>query len=388
MRRLSVGFLAALLTIASVVVPGAAVYAVPVTPGNLVIYRVGASGGAALNNTATAVFLDEYTTAGALVQSIPVTTTGTSALTAVGNATTEGIISPSQDGTALVYTGYRKDAGGANPSADSYATTARVVGTLTLAGTPDTSTSVINDNGATTANTIRSATTVGSTTGSAVWIGNSARVSYNGSGLGTSGGTTQIDARNSRQVNVANNVVYASNGSTAITEKVQSYGTLPTGATTPTPVVSLATGDAVNGFALFDVDPGVAGPDTLYALSTVASQLIKYSFDGSTWTARGSISSVAAANLTGVVNGSSVTLYLTTTSALQTLTDSSGFAQNITGAIANLATAGTNTGFRGIGILFAPVPEPGAVLFGGLAFGMIGLAMAGKKLKAFLFARK
>ena len=62
-----------------------------ITPGNLVIYRTG-DGAAALSNVATAVFLDEYTPAGALVQSIPMTTTGGSALTAVGNATTEGIV--------------------------------------------------------------------------------------------------------------------------------------------------------------------------------------------------------------------------------------------------------------------------------------------------------
>src|SRR6478672_11294975 len=72
-----------------------------ITPGNLVIYRVG-DGSATLAGTATAVFLDEYTTAGTLVQSIPVSSTGASALTATGNSTTEGIISPSLDGTALL----------------------------------------------------------------------------------------------------------------------------------------------------------------------------------------------------------------------------------------------------------------------------------------------
>src|SRR5262245_30809663 len=97
------------------------VAAATITPGNLVIYRVG-DGGAVLGSTATAVFLDEYTTAGTLVQSIPLPSTGGSAMTAVGTATTEGIISRSQDGSTLLFTGYRKDSGGTSPASDTYVT--------------------------------------------------------------------------------------------------------------------------------------------------------------------------------------------------------------------------------------------------------------------------
>src|SRR5262245_2031994 len=116
---------AALLTGAVLALFSSVVTAATITPGNLVIYRVG-DGSAALGTTATAVFLDEYTTAGALVQSIPMSSTGGSALTATGNSTTEGIISPSQDGTSLVFTGYRKAAGGTSPSGDTYTVTSRV----------------------------------------------------------------------------------------------------------------------------------------------------------------------------------------------------------------------------------------------------------------------
>src|SRR5262249_31131883 len=160
---------------------------------------------------------------------------GASALTAVGNATTEGIISPSQDGTTLLFTGYRKDAGGTSPASDTYLTTARVIGTVTLAGTPNTTTSLTSDGGATTANTIRSATSINGTVGSQFWTSTSTRIGYGSSGLGASGGTTQIDARNSRQVNLADSNLYASNASTAIAAKVQLYGALPTVATAPTP---------------------------------------------------------------------------------------------------------------------------------------------------------
>src|SRR6185503_5376401 len=201
-------------------------FAAPVTPGNVVVYRVGA-GFVALSSTATAVFLDEYTPLGVLVQSLPVPPLGPTAMTASGSQTTEGVISRSQDGLTLIFTGYRKDAAGANPSADTYVTTSRVIGTLTALGVVGTTTTLINDNGVTTASTIRSATSVDGT--SAFWVSTSARVSYNGTPSPASG-TTQIDARNSRQVNLSGNKLYAANGSTTIAAKVQNYGTLPTGA--------------------------------------------------------------------------------------------------------------------------------------------------------------
>jgi hypothetical protein len=345
---------AALASLSSVVT------AAIITPGNLVVYRVG-DGSATLGTTATAVFLDEYTTAGTLVQSIALPTTGSTAVTAVGNATTEGIISRSQDGLALVFTGYGKAAGGTSPASDTYTATPRVIGTLTTSGIPNTSTTLTNDGGATTANTIRSATSIDATT--AFWVSTSSRVSYFGSPGGSAAGTTQIDARNSRQVNFADNILYASNGSTAITGKVQHYGTLPTGATAPTPVVTLATADAVNGFLLLDLDAGVAGADTLYALVTTLSQLQKYTYNGSSWSASGSISTTAA-NLAAQVSGSTVNLYLTTGSALQSFADTSGYGNTITaGSPTTIASAGTNTAFRGIGTLV--VPEPGTfVLIG------------------------
>src|SRR5205085_206509 len=80
----------------------------PLTSGDLVIYRVG-DGSAALANTATAVFLDEYTSAGVLVQSIALPTAVSGAnkrLTASGTATAEGLLTRSVDGRYLVAEGY------------------------------------------------------------------------------------------------------------------------------------------------------------------------------------------------------------------------------------------------------------------------------------------
>jgi hypothetical protein len=170
---------------------------------------------------------------------------------------------------------------------------------------------------------------------------------------------------------LADSILYASNGSTAITGKVQQYGTLPTGATAPTPVVTLGTADAVNGFVLLDLDPGVAGADTLYALVTTLSQLQKYTYNGSTWSASGSISS-SASNLTAQVVGGAVNLYLTTSTALQSFADTSGYGNTITaGSPTTIASAATNTGFRGIGTLVVPEPSSIAIFAWGCCLAFV-----------------
>ncbi len=82
------------------------------TPGNLVIYRVG-TGAAALSNAAQPVFLDEYTPAGTLVQSLalPTAVNGSNRrLAASGTATSEGLLSRSADGQYLIVPGHRSAA--------------------------------------------------------------------------------------------------------------------------------------------------------------------------------------------------------------------------------------------------------------------------------------
>src|SRR5438132_13759733 len=109
-------FIAALLIAAGPVL-GAAF-----TPGNLVIYRVG-DGAGSLVNTGNAVFLDEYTPAGVLVQSIALPTSGTNALIASGTATSEGLLNLSPDGQFLAVTGYNTATGGATNLSTSTGTT-------------------------------------------------------------------------------------------------------------------------------------------------------------------------------------------------------------------------------------------------------------------------
>ena len=108
------------------------------------IYRIG-DGGAALTNAATAVFLDEYTPAGALVQSIamPTAVVGSNRiLTGSGTATSEGLLTLSTDGQYLVLAGYDAVVGTAGVANTASAAFNRVIGRVDGAATIDTTTAL------------------------------------------------------------------------------------------------------------------------------------------------------------------------------------------------------------------------------------------------------
>src|SRR5207244_5045145 len=95
-------------------------------------------------------------------------------------------------------------------------------------------------------------------------------------------------------------------------------------------------------------------------------------FDGTNWASNGSIASGAAQDLTGVVNGTNVQLFVTSPTSLFAFTDATGIGGTLTGTLgAAIATAPTNTAFRGVGVF--PVPEPAPILLaGGAALGLLG----------------
>ena len=119
--------------------------AAPFVPGDVVVYRVG-DGAGALVNTGNPVYLDEYTTGGTLVQSIPLPTSAsgsTHQLVASGTAQSEGQLTRSADGRYLVLTGYASDLPGAAPlSGTPAATVPRTVGRVGADGSVDTSTAL------------------------------------------------------------------------------------------------------------------------------------------------------------------------------------------------------------------------------------------------------
>jgi hypothetical protein len=345
---------AAAATAAAVLIWGASpasASVVPITPGDLLIYQVG-DGAGPLTTNATAVSIVEYSPAGSLVQpAIPVPSSGASALTAVGTGSTEGILTLSNDSKYLVMTGYRKDAGGLSPTSDASTTTPRVVGVMDMNGVMNLTTALTD---AFSGGTIRGAA---SANGSSFYVSGSANAPRYASAAGITT-STPIDSKNGRQVTILDGNLYITN-TAGTTRGIAMYTGLPTSATTANFAVTLGTNATPQSYFFADLDSNTPGVDTVYLLDTFSAMLDKYSLVGGTWTANGQVAS-SANNLAGVVNGNSVTLYVTSGTTLSSFTDSTGYNATIgASSFTTLATAPSNTAFRGL--VVTPAPEPGAL---------------------------
>jgi hypothetical protein len=339
-------------------------YAASISSDSLIVYRVG-DGSTALTADAAPVFLDVFGFDGTHRDTIAVPSTGPNAMTATGNDPTEGAMSRSADRRAYYFTGYRKDAGGASPSADTSIVTPRVAANIRLSGVVDTSIAIIDA----PLGAIRSSA---SEDGSEYWLGTVGGIRYVGAPGGAST-SVEVDGREARQLRIDSGmeitpegferVLYASNGSAETAAKVVHYDGLPTGSAAATAMVTLTNSDAINAFVVLEVSPAnnQLGVDFLYALSTSEGLLRKYELDGISWLPRGSIATNAT-HLTAFRIQADVSIFLTTPTELQLLTDNV-FAElpNAANSLTTLATAEANTAFRGIDFTFSPgVPEPSA----------------------------
>src|SRR3954469_15887977 len=85
----------------------------PFTAGNIVLYRVG-DGTTALNDDYFKVYLDEYTPAGALVQTIEMPSTGPKKINNIGRSPATSLLSLSANGKYLVVPGFNEPLGAFN----------------------------------------------------------------------------------------------------------------------------------------------------------------------------------------------------------------------------------------------------------------------------------
>jgi len=346
----------------------------PLTPGNLAIYRVG-TGASGLSSAATAVFIDEYTTSGTLVQSIalPTTISGSNLrLTASGTDSSEGLLSLSSDGRYLMLTGYDANVGRSSVANTNTSEVVRVVGRIDVeTGATDTSTSTTSFSGT----SIRSAA---STNGTDVWMtGGNNGVRHNT--LGGSGAGTHVSSAstttNLRQLNIFDGQLYVSTGAgSSFRIGAVGAGTPTTSGHTITNLNGISTSGSPYSFFFADLDASVAGVDTLYvAYDDGFGGVRKFSLVAGVWEHIGTVGTDADdfRGLTGFVSGSTVTLYATRKGGtgssgggeLVTLTDSSGYNGTLSGSFSLLASAANQTAFRGV-VYIAPIPEPSQVALG------------------------
>jgi predicted extracellular nuclease len=319
--------------------------------GNLVVVRMG-DGSGALSGNAAAEFLDEYSPNGTLVQSValPTTTSGSNRrLTDSGSATSTGSLNRSADGRYLTLAGYDAAPGTAGVVASTSAATNRVIARVGADGAVDTSTALSD---AYSASNIRGVVT---DDGSRFWTAGTGAASFGGVRYATLGATTSTQVTtaptNVRTVGIAAGQLYAGSGSAPFIGVSRVGDGLPTGPATATSLFT-PSGTSPYGFVLLDRDPAVPGVDSAY-LADDSAGLLKYSFDGSTWTARGSLAGPIR-GLTGSVTGSGVQLYATSSSnALLAIGDAAGYDQPLAATATTIASAPANTAFRGVA--FAPV---------------------------------
>jgi hypothetical protein len=330
------------------------------TVGNLVVYRIGT--GSVLTTAATEVYLDEYSPGGSLIQSIAMPIDAASALTNSGTATSSGYLSRSVDKRYLIVPGYRAIPGTASLSSSLAADVPRVFGRVDASGNVDTTLCTNTDyNG----DNFRSAA---STDGTTIWGSGTAltgaeagvRVYTHGSSACVTGTQISSTVTNTRVVGVYDGQLYVSSGSGTFRLATVGTGTPTTSGQTIVNLPGFPTSTlAPYQFFFADLDATVAGVDTVYVADdrgAGSGGVYKYSLVGGTWTARGLVVVAGLRGLTGVVSGTTVTLYAATQSTFGVITDGSGYNATITGSFATLATAGTNKVFRGVAL--APENPP------------------------------
>jgi hypothetical protein len=343
---------------------GSGVQAGNFKPGNVVVVRVG-SGNTALTNASTPVFLDEYTPAGLLVQSVslPVKESGSNhILTLSGKAITEGALSLSADGRYLVLVGFDTIAGYANVSTG---VTNRTIALVDSSGTVNTSSGYYAGS-AYVLDNFRSGFT---NDGTGFWTA--------GAGNNASGGTwytpfgsfsnaaTQLDSTipDTRVVRAFDGQLYF----TADDNVGNVPGLYKVGSGTPTtanqPISLLPGFDSADSlpspfaFVFFDENPDVPGVDVVYIcdddVTAPVGGLYKFSLVNGTWVYNGNITNAnGLRGLTGLRSCSSTQLFLTAQNAIYSFIDTGGYNEPLTGSLNQLGTSSANTAIRGIA--FAP----------------------------------
>jgi hypothetical protein len=331
-----------------------------ITVGNLVVVRIG-DGVATPTNASTPVFLEEYSTAGATVQTIPLPTAVSGSNNPFANsgvATSEGALTQSADGRYLVQAGYNALPGITGIASTASPTAPRTVARTEIStGTVDTSTTLSGDTSY-SGNNIRSAVSLD---GTQFWTAGTATSSADAGVryISALGGNTSVQisatVTNTRVVNIFGGQLYVSSASGSF-RGVNVVGTgLPN---TSGQTISLLPGFPTTNPSQYDYF--FADANTLYVAEDGSQGetggIEKWTLSGGTWARQYTLSpgvGLGCRGLTGTVSGGVATLYATTTESssnrIVSVTDTGSGAPFTTVALAQ-----TNTVFRGVRLIQPP----------------------------------
>ncbi len=357
MKLLHRSFLSPLGLLTALIAAAPPVDAVPFTAGNIAVVRVG-DGAAALSSAAAAAFIDEYTTAGALVQSIPIPATAAAGtpLTLSGSATSEGGLMRSPNGALLCFAGYKATAGTAGVATTSAATVNRGIGTMDLNGVfalPASTGSQFSGSN------IRSAATDAANN---YWGGgNGTPAAISGINyFGTVSAAAQLLSGNLRWMNIFNGDLYFSSGSTTPGNGIHQFTGSPVVPAASTPL-NVAAGQSPYGFSINPAGTAMYVADD--RSTTSGGGIQRWNKAGVVWSlaytlGTGGGSTVGTRGLAVDWSTATPVLYATTTETLNRLikiTDTGAGSP-----AATLTTVTANRAFRGVA--FAPiqtrVPKP------------------------------
>ncbi len=335
------------------------------TPGDIAVERLG-DGSAALSSKATAVFVDEFTPAGAtqspaISVALPTATSGSvNALTDNGGSNAVAFMTLSANGQYLVLPGYALTPGSTIVNTSGSSST-RVVGRIDSSGNVDTSTSF------TSTNSVRGAA---SATGTGFYVSGSGLgvqyIPFGGAQTATQITSTTGQTTTLRAVSIFNGQLYADAATS--TNALYGPGTVGTGlpttsgqAETVLPGFNTNTTGSPYQFVFKDASTIYIADSTTTGIGGIQ----KWTLSGGTWTkqynALATDTNIPTADqgMLGLTIDASGNLYGTTSgfsaNRLVQITDTgSGFT------FTTLATAPANEQFHGVAL--APlVPSVGSV---------------------------
>jgi hypothetical protein len=330
--------------------------ATSLTAGDIVIYRVGSGSETLAKDTGATAYLDEYEPNGTFVTSLafPTVVSGKNKrLVADGTASSEGLLTLSENGLYVMATGYDAAAGAAKLSESKAKTNLRTVARVSGSGEINTETALENF---ANENNPRSAA---SKEGKKIWVGGAGKTTTGGVHYGELGAKEAISLdetlTNVREVSIVDGQLYVSADPTKSGElTIATVGSgLPEKATTVTNLPFASAPKQPYAYSLLTLGSG-STPDTLYVAENALGEVVKYGLTGGKWVEEGSVevpyvTGVTANDVNGVV-----TIYATSSGekgiegTLYRIVDLSGQGGTLTAIPQELAVTPTNEAFRGV----------------------------------------
>lgn len=313
------------------------------TVGNIAVVRIGDSV-ATPSSTSVPVVIDQITTAGAYVNSIMLPRTGSNAISLAGSATSEGQLALASDASSINLFAYKTVPGTATIASTTSATVSRVVLSINASGTVSMPTLTSTRFSAGNPRSV-------ATNGTSYWgIGSNTGIAY---GNATSNLDTLVSSSstNIRCINIfAGRLFYTTASGTSGIWRMSSAALPTNSGNTASPYIGTSTGSSPYGFA-FNPDTTICYISDDRVLAS-GGGIQKWTRSGFTWTlaytlATGASSTVGARSIAVNWSGANPLIIAVTAEATSnrviSITDAGS-----TSVATTLATAGTNTVYRGV----------------------------------------